>query len=259
MSEKEYHIKLSKEDVGKYILMPGDPQRVEKMARYLDDSKYIGSNREFTSYGGYLEGEKVSIVSSGIGGPSTAIAVEELKNLGVHTIIRVGTCGSIQPHIKDGSIIIPSGVVRGGRTGEEYLPNEFPAVPHHDILYSLKKAVKKLDQPAYVGITHCKDAFFKENSEKTLFPEYTRSYWAMLRKANVLSSEMESDTLFLISSIRKIRAGAVFAVIGAIHAEKPITSPGKGVDSAIEVAVEALRYVIQKDREMEECPSEKWF
>jgi uridine phosphorylase len=247
MIQKEYHINLGAEDIGKYVLTPGDPKRVEKIASFLEKPGYVGSNREYTTYCGYLAGEKITVISSGIGGPSTAIAIEELYKIGAHTVIRIGTCGSIQPYIQNGSLIIPTGVVRGGKTGEEYLPPEYPAVPHPDVLYSLLQSAKKTQNPAYVGITHCKDAFFKEDPEIMPNTEGVKNYWKTMRKANVLCSEMESDTLFVIASIRGMRAGAIFSAIGSVEG-MPISAI-VGIEAAIQVAVDALRILIEHDHE----------
>lgn len=245
MSTKEYHIQLSAEDVGKYAIIPGDPKRVEKIAHFLEKPYGIGTNRGYTTQGGYLEGEKVTVISSGIGGPTTAIAVEELYKIGVRTMIRVGTCGGMQSYIPNGAVVIPSGVVRGGRTGEDYVPPEYPAVPHPEVLYALMQSAQRLNSPHFVGITHCKDAFFKEEPDLMPNSEGIKNYWKVLRKANVLCSEMESDTLFVISSIRGIRAGAVFAVIGSV--EGASIGMIAGIEAAIQVAVEALRSIIRKD------------
>ena len=247
MSEKEYHINLAPEDIGKYVLTPGDPKRVEKIAHFLDRSYYVGSNREYTTYCGYLEGELVTVISSGIGGPSLAIAIEELHKIGAHTVVRIGTCGSMQPHIQTGSVIVPYGIVRGGKTGEEYLPPEYPAVPHPDVLYALLESAKSSKNPVYSGITHCKDAFFKEEPDLMPNTEGVKNYWKMFRKANVLCSEMESDTMFVVASIRGMRAGAVFCAIGSVEGS-PITAI-VGVEAAIQVAVEGLRIVIKRDHE----------
>lgn len=247
MLQKEYHINLGPEDVGKYVLTPGDPKRVEKIASFLEKPMYVGTNREYTTYCGYLEGEKITVISSGIGGPSSAIAVEELYKIGVQTIIRIGTCGSIQPYIQNGSLVIPTGVVRGGKTGEEYLPPEYPAVPNPDVLFALLQSAKNSHHPVYVGITHCKDAFFKEEPEIMPNTEGVKNYWKMMRKANVLCSEMESDTMFLIASIRGMRAGAIFSAIGSVEG-MPISAV-VGIEAAIQVAVDSLRILIKRDRE----------
>jgi uridine phosphorylase len=246
MIEKEYHINLSSEDIGKYVLMPGDPKRVEKIAGFLDNPVFVGTNREYTTYLGYLQGERVTVISSGIGGPSAAIAVEELHNIGAHTIIRIGTCGSMQPEIKNGSLIISSGSVRGGKTGEEYLPAEYPAVPHPQVLQALVDSSTETKHPVYVGITHCKDAFFKEEPEKMPDMEGVTNYWRMLRRANVLCSEMESDTLFLLGSLRNMRTGAIFSAIGSVEG-LPISAI-VGIEAAIQVTVKALSSLILQDK-----------
>lgn len=246
MSNAQYHINLATKDIGKYILMPGDPGRVKKIATFLDESHFVKRHREYTTYQGYLSGERVTVISSGMGGPSTAIAVEELKRIGAHTIIRIGTCGSIQTNIKNGSIIVPYGVFRGGRTALEYLPAEYPAVAHPDVFQALVKSAQSTSATVYTGITHCKDAFFKEEPEEMPDTQGVRNYWHMLRKSNVLSSDMETDTLFVLCSIRGLRAGAVFSAVGAVETTPVIAK--KGISNAIHVAVQAMNILIKNDQ-----------
>lgn len=246
MFSKEYYIQLGVEDTGKYVLLTGTPKFVEKIAGLLEKSVFLVSNREFTSYAGYLEDCRVTIISTGTGGPSTAIVVEELHRLGVHTIVYVGTCSTLQPQIKNGSLIIPYGVVRGGGTAHEYLPPWYPAVPHPEVFQALLQCAQKSQNSVYVGITHAKDAFFREDPALMPDSEGVKNYWKVLRKANVLSSEMAGDTLFVIGSLRGIRAGAIFSAIGSAEGA-PFAETGS--DAAIQVGVDALRLLIRQDED----------
>ena len=239
-----YHTQLSNEDVGNYALLVRDSKRAQKVSEFLQKAEMVGQNREFVTYRGLIANERVIAISTGIGGPATAIVVEELHELGVHTIIKVGMCISMQPHITNGAIIIPYGVVRGGKTAHEYIGVEYPAVPHPEILLALKRKGKNRQKPLHLGIIYSKDAFFKDEPEKMPDSEGIKRYWKILRRANVIASEMESDTLFVIAAIREMRAGAVFTAIGPSEDQPPT---GVGIDTAIHVAIEALKEIILKD------------
>ena len=142
---KQYHIGLKNGDVGEYVILPGDPKRCKKIAEYFDNAEFIADNREYTTYTGYLNGTKVSVTSTGIGGPSAAIAMEELVKVGAKTFIRVGTCGGMDLNVKGGDIVIATGAIRMEGTSKEYAPIEFPAVANLDITCSLVEAAKKLN------------------------------------------------------------------------------------------------------------------
>ena len=141
-TEKQYHINLSEGETAKYCIIPGDPGRCQAIAGYLDNPEFVTSNREFTTYMGYLEGEKVCVTSSGIGGPSASIAMEELANTGVEYFIRVGTCGGINLDVKSGDIVIATGAVRNEGTSREYAPIEYPAVADFELVSYLVEACK---------------------------------------------------------------------------------------------------------------------
>ena len=144
-NELQYHVRLKSGDVGRYVLLPGDPGRCEQIASYLDGARPVAYNREYRTYTGTLLGEKVSVTSTGIGGPSTAIAVEELVKVGADTFIRVGTCGGMNENVLPGSIVIASGAIRAEGTSREYLPIDFPAVAHHQVVCALEQAARALD------------------------------------------------------------------------------------------------------------------
>ena len=241
-----YHTKLSSEDVGKYALLIRDSGRAQKVSEFFQKAEMVGQNREFATYRGLVANEPVIVISTGIGGPATAIVLEELHELGVHTVIKLGMCISMQPHITNGAIIIPYGVVRGGKTANEYIGAEYPAVPHPDILSALKRKGKNRQKPLHLGIIYSKDAFFKDEPEKMPDSEGIKRYWKVLRRANVIASEMESDTLFVIAAIREMRAGAVFTAIGPTQDLSPTDV---GIDTAIQVAIAALQEIISLDKQ----------
>ena len=151
----QYHIGLKEGDVGEYVILPGDPKRCAKIAAYFDDARLVADRREYTTYTGYLNGVKVSVTSTGIGGPSAAIALEELVKVGAKKFIRVGTCGGMDIDVKSGDLVIATGAIRMEGTSKEYAPIEFPAVADYDIVTSLINAAKKLNQNYHVGVVEC--------------------------------------------------------------------------------------------------------
>ena len=161
-ASKQYHTQLGRGDVGRYVLLPGDPKRCAKIAAYLDNAVLIADSREYVTYTGTLEGEKVSVTSTGIGGPSAAIAMEELSLCGADTFLRVGTCGGMQPEVRSGDIVIATGAVRMGGTTKEYVPIEYPAVASYKITNALADAAEDLgfvckevhEWSAHVGKQH---------------------------------------------------------------------------------------------------------
>lgn len=167
-SGKQYHIGVGPEDVGEYVILPGDPGRVPKIAAYFDNAKKVGESREFVTYTGYINGVKVSCTSTGVGGPSASIAIEELVACGAKTFIRVGTCGGMQLDVESGDIVVASGAVRAEGTSKEYAPIEFPAVPNVKVAAALTTACEKLDFPHHVGVVQCKDAFYGQHRPETL-------------------------------------------------------------------------------------------
>ena len=169
MTEKsEFHIKCKTGDIGRYVLLPGDPDRVPKIAKYLDNAVKVQQKREYTIYTGYLDGEKVSVCSTGIGGPSAAIALEELANIGGDTFIRVGTAGGMDIKIKGGDLVIASGAIRNEGTSKEYLPLEFPAVANHEVMTALIKAAEMLGRNYHIGVVHCKDSFYGQHTPEKM-------------------------------------------------------------------------------------------
>jgi uridine phosphorylase len=237
-----YHINLKKKDVGKVALLPGDPGRVPRIAKYLKGWKPLASHREYTSYGGYSGKEYVVVMSTGIGGPATAIAIEELARLGVKTMIRVGTCGAIQPGISPGDVIIADASVRLDGTTRQYVMDGYPAAATPEVVLALRDSARKLRKRAHVGVAASTDSFYVGQGRpgfEGYFPSHLTGLMKDMRDARVLCFEMESSTLFTLGRIFGLRTGAVFAVVAnrATNAFKV----DAGVEDAIRVAVEAVR------------------
>lgn len=236
----EYHIGLKKGDIGKYVLLPGDPGRTEKIASYFDDAEEIAFNREFRTFTGTIDGIKISTTSTGIGCPSTAIAIEELANVGAEVFIRIGTAGSLQKEVDLGDVVISTAAVREEGTTKQYVPLSFPAVADYRITQALVNAAKKLNIIAHPGIVHCKDAFYTEGNSDLPIAKKIEERWKAWYKSNVLATSMESSALFIVSHLRGKIAGEVLAIIGKTYEDKPIEKK-VGVDEAIKVAIEAVK------------------
>lgn len=251
-NELMYHINLSEKDGAKYAILPGDPGRVKKIAAFLDSPKHVTTNREYTTYEGYLDGEKVLVVSTGIGGPSTAICVEELSKIGVDTFIRVGTCGGMQMNVNPGDIVIANAAIRMEGTSLEYMPIEFPAVADFEVTTALNKAAEKLSYPHHIGIVQAKDSFYSQHSPETMGVEDNLRYkWNAWIKGGCLASEMESAALYIVSSVRNLRAGAVFHCVWnqeQAGCGMPQENHISDTTHAIKTAVEAIRILINQDK-----------
>ncbi|MBP3435005.1 MAG: uridine phosphorylase [Clostridia bacterium] len=247
----QYHIQLSDEHSARYAIIPGDPGRVEKIAAFLDDARQVGCNREYNSYLGYLDGEKVLVVSTGIGGPSCAICVEELAKIGVDTFIRVGTCGGMQPAVAPGDVVIATGAIRMDGTSKEYMPIEFPAVADFPVTNALYTAAEKLGYPNHVGVVQAKDSFYGQHSPESMpISSELLAKWEAWKRGGCLASEMEGATLFIVSAVRKLRSGAVFHCVWNQEVAKTAMPKDRKEDTsaAIKTAVEALRILIRQDK-----------
>ena len=211
--ERQYHVQLKKGEVGRYVILPGDPKRCALIARYFDDPVLVADSREYVTYTGTVDGVMVSVTSTGIGGPSAAIALEELTNCGADTFIRVGTCGGMQEEVLSGDLVIASGAIRMDGAGREYAPIEYPAVSDYRILTALDEAARNLDMRSHIGVVHCKDAFYGQHNPE-LLPQSAvlLQKWDAYLKMGCLASEMESATLFIVGNYRKVRTGAVLLV-----------------------------------------------
>ena len=249
--DKEYHIHTTPDLVGRYVILPGDPGRCEKIARHFEGAKKVAENREFVTYTGYLEGEKVSVTSTGIGGPSAAIAMEELIHCGADTFIRVGTSGGMQPEVCGGDLVIATGAIRMEGTSREYAPMEYPAVAHYDVVEALKHAADRLGAKSHVGVVQCKDNFYGQHSPDTMPVAYElKDKWDAWIKCGALASEMESAALFIIGSVRRVRTGAVMMVLAnQTRREMGLDDPQVyDTEMAVRTAVEAVREMICKEK-----------
>ncbi|MBR4112091.1 MAG: uridine phosphorylase [Ruminiclostridium sp.] len=252
----QFHLKTTADQVGKYVILPGDPGRVEKIAKHLDNAEFVASNREYTTYTGTLLGEKVSVVSTGIGGPSAAIAVEELIRCGAHTFIRVGTSGGIDIKVVGGDLVIASGAIRGDGTSREYIPEEYPAVADFKVLSALKQAADSLSSDelgngCHVGVVQSKDSFYGEiEPEKMPIAEHLVNRWESYVRCGCLTSEMEAATIFSVAIARHVRAGAVLTALWNVERSKaglpdPVCHSS---ERAIKCAVEAIKILIESDK-----------
>ena len=253
MGEKLYHINLSKEDIqgAKYAILPGDPDRVPKIAAFFDNPQKIGQKREYVSYLGELCGEKVLCVSTGIGGPSAAICIEELAQLGVETFIRVGTSGGMQLKVNAGDVVVVTGAIRMEGTSKEYLPIEFPAVADLDVTCALRDAAKKLGYTYHTGVVQCKDSFYGQHAPQRMPVGYElENKWQAWIKGGCLASEMESAALFTVCATLGTRAGAVMLCVWNQEREKAGLDQNEEHDTekAIKTAIEALKILINEGK-----------
>ena len=247
---REYHIQVADGEVGRYVIMPGDPKRCVKIAQYFDNPVLIADNREYVTYTGTLDGVKVSVTSTGIGGPSAAIAMEELRLVGADTFIRVGTCGGMQPEVKSGDIVIATGAIRMEGTSREYAPMEFPAVADIGVTNALVEAARKKSYPYHTGVVQCKDSFYGQHEPETKPVSYElMNKWEAWKRLGCLASEMESAALFIVASYLRVRAGSCFLVVANQEREKlGMENPvAHDTDMAIKVAVEGIRNLIKED------------
>ena len=246
-SGAQYHIGTRPEDVGEYVILPGDPKRCEKIAAYLDNAKQVADVREFMTYTGTLDGVKVSVTSTGIGGPSAAIAMEELVHCGARTFIRVGTCGGMQLDVKSGDLIIATGAIRMEGTSREYAPIEFPAVADFSVTQALKESAEALSLPYHIGVVHCKDSFYGQHEPERKPVAYDlENKWKAWVACGALGSEMESAALMTVASALHVRMGTVLLTMAnQERAKAGLENPQvHDTDSAIRVAVEAVRRLI---------------
>ena len=240
----QYHIGLNKGDVGKYVILPGDPKRCKKIAQYFDDPKLVADNREYVTYTGYLNGEKVSVTSTGIGGPSAAIAMEELVNVGAEVFIRVGTFGGMQLDVKGGDLVIATGAIRMEGTSKEYAPIEFPAVANLDVVNALVKASENLGYTHHTGVVQCKDSFYGQHSPEIKPVSYElMNKWEAWKRLGCLASEMESAALFIVASYWGVKVGSVFLTVANQEREKQnLENPVvHDTEKAIKTAIEAIK------------------
>jgi len=246
-----YHIQVAPGEVGRYVILPGDPKRSAKIAQYFENPVLVADNREYVTYTGTLEGVKVSVTSTGIGGPSASIAMEELVRCGADTFVRTGTCGGMQTQVKSGDIVIATGAIRMEGTSREYAPIEFPAVADLSVVNALTGAARKKELDFHTGVVQCKDSFYGQHEPEVKPVSYELlNKWEAWKRLGCLASEMESAALFVVASHLRVRCGSCFMVVANQEREKlgmdnPVVHD---TDGAIQVAVEAIRELIRADQ-----------
>lgn len=246
----QYHLQIKSGDVGKYVLIPGDPKRCKLIAEKLDDAVLVADSREYVTYTGSLCGEKVSVTSTGIGGPSAAIAMEELVRAGADTFIRIGTCGGMQTAVQSGDLVIATAAVRAEGTSREYAPIEYPAVSDFEIVYNLKEAAKNLNHSFHIGVVQCKDSFYGQHYAAAMpVASELENKWEAWLRMGCLASEMESAAIFTVAQFLKVRAGCVLLVVANQEREKKgLNNPVvHNTETAIDTAIEAIRKLISAD------------
>lgn len=251
-SGKQYHTGVGVGDIGEYVILPGDPKRCEKIAKHFDNPVLIADSREYVTYTGTLDGVKVSVTSTGIGGPSASIAIDELSKVGGKTFIRVGTCGGMQLDVEGGDVVIATGAIRMEGTSKEFAPIEYPAVPDFDVTTALSNAAKKLGYKHHVGVVQCKDSFFGQHEPEIMPVSYElEQKWQAWLRMGCLASEMESAALFIAGSFLRVRVGSCFLVVANQERAKAGLPNNQVHDTegAITVAVEAIRQLIKADKQ----------
>lgn len=247
---RQFHIHCVPGDVGRYCFLPGDPGRCESIAALFDNPVHIGMNREYNIYTGTLLGQKVSVCSTGIGGPSAAIAMEELSSIGADTFIRIGTCGGIALDVCPGDVVVATGAIRYEHTSLEYAPAEFPAVPDFGVAAALKAASEALGYNTHMGVVQCKDSFYGQHSpDKSPVSYELLQKWEAWKRLGVKASEMESAALFVIASALGVRCGSCFHVIWNQEREKLGMDMAMTEDTsgAVKVGIEAMKRLIAAD------------
>ena len=251
-SGKQYHTGVGPGDVGRFVILPGDPKRCVKIAEHFDDPVLVADSREFVTYTGTLEGERVSVTSTGIGGPSASIALDELAKCGADTFLRVGTCGGMQEEVCGGDVVIANGAVRMEGTSREFAPIEYPAVADFQVLKAMAEAAERLDVRHHVGVVQCKDSFFGQHEPEIMPVSYElTSKWQAWLRMGCLASEMESAALFIAGQFLRVRVGSCFLVVAnQERAKKGLPNPQvHDTELAIRVAVEAIRGMIRAERD----------
>ena len=247
----QYHLQIKSGDVGRYVVLPGDPKRSEKIARYFESPCLVADSREFVTYTGLLDGERVSVTSTGIGGPSASIAMEELVKAGADTFVRVGTCGGMDIDVKSGDLVIATVAIRNEGTSREYAPIEFPAVADIDVVNALIAAAKESGHDWHKGIVQCKDSFYGQHEPEIMPVSYElENKWQAWLRLGCKASEMESAALFVVADYLRVRCGSVFLVVANQEREKAgLTNPVEhDTAAALRTGIEALRKLIADDK-----------
>lgn len=267
----QYHIKCRKGDVAPYILLPGDPARVKVIASLWDESHKVAENRQYITYTGRVGGVDVSATSTGIGSPSTAIAIEELARCGADTFIRVGTCGGYQKNQKIGDIAIATGAVRWEGTTRQYVPTEYPAIGTPEVVMALVEGAERIGAEYHVGITKSGDSLYAGMAFGGYHQSWMKNIETDFMRANVVSAEMEASTIFILANLFRLRAGSVCSIIDLVIADET-RKPGQelSVEEAFQpkpeyilrscrCAVEAVKILNKWDRDKRSKGKSHWF
>jgi uridine phosphorylase len=261
---RQYHIQLEEGECAPYVLLPGDPGRVEQVASVWDESRKVAQNREYLTYTGTYQGVPITCTSTGIGGPSTAIAVEELARVGARTFLRIGTCGTFKDEIKDGDMVIFDAAARYDGASLAYAPLEFPAVAHYDVVKACIKAAENLGIPYHVGLTRTHDGLYaRQPKVGGSFADYWQTSWANhyedLKRMNITASEMEAAVILVQARLWGLRAGGM--AVSVINVLKPADldetyDPSKDFDQSSEnvlrlarMGSEAIRILAELDNQ----------
>lgn len=245
---RQYHVGVKKGEIARMVLLPGDPGRVKKIIKYWDESRLIAEHREYITYTGKYKGIDISVTSTGIGGPASAIAIEELLEAGANTFIRVGSTGAIQNNIDIGDLIISTAALRFDGTSKHYAPLEYPAVASYEVVLALIEAAESLGVKYHVGLTASTDSFYVGQGRpgyRGYLPSWSRNIINDLQSMNVLNFEMETATLFTLANIYGVRAGSICAVYAQRIKNEFVA--GAGEDDAIKVANEAVKVLTEWD------------
>ena len=246
---EQYHVNLGSEDISKYVLLPGDPDRIPKISQYWSEREEKAYHREYRTHTGVYKGKNLSATSTGIGSPSAAIAVEELSRLGSDTFIRVGSCGAIQPDMEVGDLIIARGSVRLEGASKEYVRPEYPAVADHEVVLALISAAERLGFNYHLGIMASTDSFFTGQGRKGkdgYYQSWMEDLIPDLRRANVTNFEMESSAILTLANLFGLRAGCVCTVFADREGNK---FEKKGENRASKVGNEAIKILNRMDQE----------
>lgn len=249
--DRQYHIQVAPGEVGRYVFLPGDPGRCEPIARFFDEPRLVAKNREYETWTGYLDGEMVSVTSTGIGCPSAAIAMEELAKIGADTFVRVGTSGSMQPNIKPGDLGVIHAAIRDEGTTSHYLPIEFPAVANIDVTRGLAAGARSTGKTVHVGISQTKDSFFGQH-EPNRMPVASRlnERWKAWMAGGAICSEMEAAALYIVAATLGVRAGGIMMILG--HPDQsPMTEAewkAGSVENVLPAAIAGMREIIKADK-----------
>jgi len=251
---------LAPGDVEGYVVLTGEPERVPKIGAELSDAKEILKYREYTVYRGSLDGTPVSVASTGIGGPSAAIIVEEMANLGAHTFVRIGTSGGLAEGLEKGDFVVATGAVRLDGTSRSYAWPEYPALANYDIVASLVEGARKLGKKVDVGICMSVDGFYSENkvlvdgkvapmSRSGYMPSFTVDRLADAKMMGVKNIEMENGAIFTLCSLLGLRAGAICTVSDIVpwHPTEKVIDFEENVADCIRIGIEGLRTLMSWD------------